>query len=225
MRLFFNDKTLDNTVREIRLRLKTSMNGEVSESMQKRGADYHIIYGVEYPRLKGIAQNYIPNTDLAYRLWSINIRETMILGTLLQPIDTFTILDAHKWMKNINQMEQVEYLCLNLFSKVSFAKELVSKWIENGEEWYQIVAYTTATRIANQLNNEQITQLLTHIKTQSKTTNYLLYKSMALVLTRLCRHNPLAIHPIQQLISTFEQTTHTAERYIYSEVMAELSFL
>lgn len=228
MKLFFNNDNIDSTVKEIRLRLRTSMNGEVSQSMKKRGANYHIIYGVEYPRLKNIAKNYTPNADLAYRLWSINIRETMILATLLQPIDTFTHKDANQWIKNINQIELVEYLCMNLLSKVHFAKEFVWEWVASENIWHSITALTLAARIANQFDTADTKRLLAYINEMSDTSYSSLHQTIAMsrALIRLCEADTNTAQQIKNELKSYNKaTSSTSHQYIYQEVMATLSFL
>ena len=42
-------------LREIKTQLRRSMNGAVSQSMREKGLDYKLDFGVELPRIKGIA--------------------------------------------------------------------------------------------------------------------------------------------------------------------------
>ena len=69
--------------------LHLTMNGVVSESMKAKGADYRVIYGVAYPQLKTMAKEYPKEASFARLLWNSNIREMMILATMLWPPDSF----------------------------------------------------------------------------------------------------------------------------------------
>ena len=109
---------LEAEIAEIRRKIMLSMNGITSEKMTQSGVVYKKNYGVAIPRIKEIASFYTPNSDLAQRLWIIGIRETMIIATLLQPVDRFTPVMANEWVDAIQQLELVEQTCMNLFSKL-----------------------------------------------------------------------------------------------------------
>ena len=80
---------LEAQITEIRRKIRLSMNGIVSGQMTEKGIHYKKNYGVSIPRIKEIASTYPPSHDLAQRLWNLQIRETMIMATLLEPAGSF----------------------------------------------------------------------------------------------------------------------------------------
>jgi 3-methyladenine DNA glycosylase AlkD len=88
-------------MREIKLKLRSVMNGVVSTSMQKRGLDYKLNYGVSVLILKDMAKNLPKDHLLAQLLWSKEVREMKILATMIQPTDQFTTPIANRWIESI----------------------------------------------------------------------------------------------------------------------------
>src|SRR5665811_449660 len=151
---------LDRQISDIRLKILLSMNGKVSDQMTKSGIIYKKNFGVSIPRLKEISKLYIPNHDLAQRLWNLQIRETMILATLLQPIDKFTPEIAQNWVESFNQVEIVEQTCMNLFCKLPFANSLCLTWIKSKKIWIQITGFMLAARLVLQLNQPEMKAII-----------------------------------------------------------------
>ena len=121
MKYLLATPVLDAQIAEIKRKIMLSMNGIVSEQMTKSGISYKKNYGVTIPRIKEIAVGYPSNHDLAQRLWTLQIRETMIMATLLEPLDKFTSQNAREWISQFNQIEIVEQANMNLFCKLPFA--------------------------------------------------------------------------------------------------------
>ena len=69
------EQNILDEVRDIKKSLRLAMNGVVSTLQRRQGLDYKINFGVEIPRLKGIAGEHAKNSDLATALWQDNIRE------------------------------------------------------------------------------------------------------------------------------------------------------
>ena len=159
MKYYISNQELDKQISEIRRKIRLSMNGIVSEQMTQNGIVYKKNYGVDIPRIKEISKNYTPNHDLAQRLWSLQIRETMILASLLEPIDKFTPEMAQEWVKSFNQIEIVEQACMNLFCKLSYINELCKNCIKSDNIWAQITGYVLAARLAGKLNHTEITDI------------------------------------------------------------------
>lgn len=225
MNFIYNPKQIDKQISEIKKRFRKSMNGEVSQTMSSMGANYKVNYGIEYPRLKQIANHYKPSKDLAERLWAINIRETMILATLLHPIEDFTIKIAHNWIETINQPEQVEYLTMNILSKVKYAKEIALESIKSNKTWTRIIGFTLSARIYNQFDSHEVDNIIKTIEKDSETEDFHIYKSMALSLSKLCRINKNTTEKIRKIIPDLEQSNSISKKYIATTVKSEIIFL
>lgn len=225
MKYYISNPDLDQQIAEIKRKIHLSMNGIVSEQMTQNGISYKKNYGVNIPRIKEIAKAYAPNHDLAQRLWNLQIREAMILATLLEPADKFTEELAQKWAESFNQIEIVEQVCMNLFCKLSYAGSLSVRWIQSDKIWLQITGFVLAARVFDKFSQNVIAQT-THRAVELSTTNDLhTYKAMALCLSRCCRNGKEAATYILKEIEAFSQSSSISQQYIYHEVKQEILFL
>ncbi len=216
---------IDAQIAEILRKLRLSMNGIVSDHMTQNGIIYKKNYGVSIPRIKEIATQYTPNDDLALQLWNLQIRETMILATLLVPVDSLTPELADEWVDRCNQIEIVEQACMNLFSKLPFADSLCLEWVSSGKDWKQITGFTLGARIFKLLNASEVKKVIEIAVKNSDTNNFFLYKAVALCLSRFCRINKETTGYIQKEIDVLSGTTSVSQHYIWNEVHQEILFL
>jgi len=225
MKFYISNPELDSKIAEIRRTIRLSMNGIVSDQMTNSGILYKKNYGVSIPRIKEIAKTYSPNHDLAQRLWSLQIRETMIMATLLEPIDKFSPELAQNWVESFNQIEIIEQSCMNLFCKLPFAAKLVIDWIQSDKIWIQTTGYILAARLLNTLSSSETNEIINKAIRSSATDELHLYKSMALCLSRLCRKDKEIATYILKEIDTFSQSSSIGQRCISNEVKQEMLFL
>lgn len=225
MKFYISNPELDNQILQIRRTIRLSMNGIVSDQMVNSGIIYKKNYGVSIPRIKEIAKTYTPNHDLAQRLWALQIRETMILATLLEPVDKFTPEIAKEWTKSFNQIEIIEQSCMNLLCKLEFANSLAAEFIQSENQWLQTTGFILYARIFEKINRNEIIEIIKKTITLSVTDNLHLYKSLALCLSRFCRKDKEIATYILKEIEVFSQSSSTGQRYIYNEVKQEILFL
>ena len=216
---------LEAQITEIRRKIRLSMNGIVSGQMTEKGIHYKKNYGVSIPRIKEIASTYPPSHDLAQRLWNLQIRETMIMATLLEPAGSFQSQQAQEWVESFNQIEIIEQACMNLFCKLPYSNTLCLTWVHSDNDWIRIAGFILAARsveILSQTETDQITRQALKI---SGTDNFHLYKAVALCLSRFCRKNKDIATYILKEITAFSQTTSIGQHYISTEVKQEILFL
>ena len=225
MKYFLSNPELDAQISEIRSKIRLSMNGIVSDKMAMSGMMYKKNYGVAIPRIREIAAMYVPNHDLAERLWLLQIRETMILSTLLEPIDQLTLPMAQLWVSRLDQIEMVEQACMNLFCKLPFAHILCCEWVQSDKLWVQISGFILAARLPGQLNQAEIALVSQKAIELSATTEFQLYKAVALCLSRLCRNGKETATAISNLIESISNTSSRGQQFICNEVKQELLFL
>ncbi|NDP22604.1 MAG: hypothetical protein GZ091_16205 [Paludibacter sp.] len=210
---------------EIKRKIRLSMNGIVADKMTQSGLIYKQNFGVSIPRIKEIASEYSPNHDLAKHLWNLQIRETMIMASLLEPVEYFTKETAKKWIESFNQIEIIEQLTMNLFCKLSFANLLVLEWIYSTNIWTQITGFILAARITNRLSNDEINNIISKGLELSITDNLHLYKALGLCLSRLCRINKETATSILKKIEHYSDNSVISQQYISNEVKQEILFL
>lgn len=138
-----------DTIKDIRIRLRQSMNGVVSSSMREKGLDYKLNFGVSLPEIKKIAACYKKDVALANTLWPEDVRELKILATLLYPAEYFTAEDAEKWIQYVRHQEIAEQLCRNLLQELPFAENLACRWIEREEEYVLVAGFLLLARLCD----------------------------------------------------------------------------
>ncbi|MDH6305665.1 hypothetical protein M2459_002579 [Parabacteroides sp. PF5-5] len=138
---------MKDTIRDIRSRLRLSMNGVVSTSMREQGLDYKLNFGVSLPKIKEIAASYPPDAALAELLWKEDVRELKILATLLQPVSSFKQEQAERWTGEVRHQEIAEQYAMNLLQHLPFAEELAAAWIMRKEEYVPVVGFLLYARL------------------------------------------------------------------------------
>jgi len=121
MEYLLDNPVSERTYQEILRRVKPLQNGEVADSMTKRGVVYKLNLGASVVSLQQLAGEYARDHLLALKLWNKQWRETMILATLLDKPEEVTEHQMDFWVKQIPQIEMAEQAAMNLFSKTPFA--------------------------------------------------------------------------------------------------------
>ena len=138
---------LHQRLKDIKTQLRLSMNGVVSQSMREKGLVYKLNFGVELPRIKGIAAGYEKDHSLAQALWKEDIRECKILAGLLQPVESFLPEIADIWVEDIRNIEIAELTTMNLFQHLPYAPAKSFHWIASEDEYTQVCGFLTIARL------------------------------------------------------------------------------
>lgn len=144
------DQTVRDKILEIKKSLRLSMNGVVSSLQRKQGLDYKINFGVEIPRLKGIAAQYPKERTLSLALWQENIRECKMLAIMLMPNDTFTLDDAQAWIAETPFTEVADQLTMQLLYHIPGVAKFAIDWIESGESLFPYCGFLTLSHLFRQ---------------------------------------------------------------------------
>jgi 3-methyladenine DNA glycosylase AlkD len=225
MKYILVNPKLDALIVQIRRKIRLSMNGIVSDQMTQNGIHYKKNYGVSIPRIKEMAAGYPPGHDLAQRLWNLQIRETMIMATVLEPVDSFTPQMAQEWVRSFDQIEIIEQACMNLFCKLPYSNTLCLDWIHSDSVWVQVTGFLLAARIVGGLTQIEIDNLIRKAVEISETNNYHLYRAVALCLSRFCRKDNETATYILKEITAVSNPLSTGQQYILNEVKQEILFL
>ena len=127
-------------VNEIKKELRASMNGILSARMREAGMPFRLIFGVELPRLRSIAEEFPQDEELACQLWSQNIRETRLLAIMLMPPAAFTPERANTWAETMVTAEEAQVLAMMLLPKTNGAKEVCLTWLKGGKSLPSVCA-------------------------------------------------------------------------------------
>lgn len=216
---------LDEQLARIQKAIRLSMNGIVADSMKEHGLAYKKNYGVTTLRLKEIARDYTPNQALADRLWLLGIRETMILATLLAPVESFPPDKAVRWSQDCINLELIEQASMNLFQHLPYAVEFALDCISREEIQVQSIGFTVALRAYSRLSREQVNIVTCHGLALAGSPDSYLLKTIAACLARFTRiDRETAIH-VQKLIPQASENEPKGILTIRKFVTNELIFL
>ncbi|MBP8782141.1 MAG: DNA alkylation repair protein, partial [Paludibacteraceae bacterium] len=151
------NQDVDATVKEIMIKIRVAMNGVTSELMSDRGVKYKTNFGVAFPDLQKIAQQYSPNELVATYLWHKSVRETKILAILLYPAQALTLEKSITWISDCDTVELIEYLCAHLVVFTPFVPTLITQLARISEEKQIIAAYTLAAHYCKR-NKPELTE-------------------------------------------------------------------
>jgi hypothetical protein len=143
-----DDPDTEPVFRDILRKLKPLQNGDTSTSMTKRGVVYKVNLGTSVTALQQLASNYEKNHVLALKLWNKQWRETMILATLLEEPDKMTGNQMDYWVKNFRTSEIAEQAVMNLFSKMSIAREKAYEYCLGKKALTKITGLLLIARLA-----------------------------------------------------------------------------
>ena len=140
------DENIQNEIRDIKKSFRLSMNGVVSTLQRRQGLDYKINFGVEIPRLKGIAAEHPKNRELATALWQDNIRECKMMAIFLMPEENYCDV-ADKWIGETKFTEIADQLAMHLLCKMPGAAEKALEWARHNEEIFRYCGYQTISHL------------------------------------------------------------------------------
>ncbi len=147
IKYFAVNEEIENQIKSIRRAIYLSMNGICAENIDNSGLEYKQNFGVAWSRIVEIAQNYIPNYTLSYRLWLLPIRETKLLATVLCPPQELTAERLAEWTDGISTIELAEIFAFSLLRKTTLIEQILQ--LEQSENHLlRLTAYHTLARLA-----------------------------------------------------------------------------
>ena len=213
------------TIQQIRCEVYASMNGVVSDSMQEKGMNYRLNYGVDIPKLRIIARKYKADKALAEILWTEDVRELKILATMLYPPTDFTKETAEKWVHEIPTQEIREQMCRNLLQTLSFSDALVQEWAESEDTEIRITGYWLFARLcilrSSTIEKINPATVIENAINDLNTASMLLRQAALNVLRyfgRLSKKNGM---DILQKIAVFEKSENSQEREMFDILIFE----
>lgn len=216
---------LHEQLKDIKTQLRLSMNGAVSQSMREKGLVYKLNFGVELPRIKGIAAAYEKDHALAQALWKEEIRECKILAGLLQPVDSFLPEIADIWIERIPNIEIAELTCMNLFQHLPYAPAKSFQWIAAEDEYTQVCGFLTIARLLvkkgdmdERVQNEFLDQAITAFLSGS----YHVRNAALTAIRRFMQHSEENAFRVCRRVEDMKESSSEAGRLLYDRVREEV---
>jgi len=218
---------MDERLKEIRTRLRLSMNGVVSTSMREKGIVYKLNFGVSLSKIKEIAADFERDATFAKRLWNEDVRELKIIATLLYPHSEFSKEEAELWIKDVRYIEIAEQINTNLLQNLSYANELAASWITNEEEFTQVTGFLLYSRLflnGYKENEQQATILLEVAKRILDKGVSRCQRAAILALKRFGRQNKANADAVLNFIADYKQSTSAEKQEFYDDLCFEFEY-
>lgn len=216
---------INEQLKEIKTKLRLAMNGAVSQSMREKGLRYKLNFGVELPRLKGIASDYAPDHALAQALWKEDIRECKILAGLLQPADSFLPEIAEIWVESIDNIEIAELTSMNLFQRLDYAPAISFKWISDEREYVQVCGFLTIARLLmkrGDMNERAAQELLDQAVCAFLSGPYHVRNAAFAAIKRFMNHSREHAFLVCRKVEDWENSPIEEEKMLYEAVKGEV---
>ncbi|MBM6736039.1 DNA alkylation repair protein [Mediterranea massiliensis] len=212
---------LHEQLKDIKTLLRLSMNGAVSQSMREKGLVYKLNFGVELPRIKGIAASYEKDHALAQALWKEDIRECKILAGLLQPVDTFLPEIADIWVDTMPTVEIAELTSMNLFQHLPYAPAKAFRWIADERELAQICGFLTIARLLQKkgdMEDRVANEFLDQAVSSFLAGSYSVRSAVMAALRRFMEHSEEHAFRACRCVDGMKESSSEAERLLYEVV-------
>lgn len=220
---------MDKLITSIKNELRLAMNGVTSSSMSEKGVDYKVNYGLLLPQIRMISDRYPKNSEFAQSLWSEDVRELKILGTMLFPADDFSKETAREWVRQVDNQELREQICMNLLQNLEFADELVVEFVESDESSVITIGFWLFSRLCiiksskvYKINKEfLIDKAIIYLKVSS----YSLRTAALNALKFYGRMDKSMSEDIMSRISDYQDSDDSLEKEIYDSLKFEYDFI
>lgn len=214
---------LHEQLKDIKTQLRLSMNGAVSQSMREKGLVYKLNFGVELPRIKGIAAAYEKNHTLAQALWKEDIRECKILAGLLQPVETFLPEIADIWIDIMPTVEIAELTSMNLFQHLPYAPAKAFRWIADERELAQVCGFLTIARLLQKkgdMEDRVANEFLDQAVSCFLAGSYAVRNAVSAALRRFMEHSEEHAFRACRCVDGMKDSSSEGERLLYEVVSA-----
>jgi 3-methyladenine DNA glycosylase AlkD len=181
------DELIDRLLKLIDLR----KNGETVDQQKQLGISYRLSYGVALAHIKEIARGIAPDNELAKRLWYRQVRESMILATLLAEPSTLRPNELIDWCSLIDNPELAEQMAINLLGKMQNILLVVPMLITDGNPNQKATAFfALGWALRNQLiAPSDIIPFEILMLPDDKTTSSVEKRSIAHLIKQMARHS------------------------------------
>ncbi len=225
MKFFLQDDIADK-VDEIIKRINKLMDGDVSHQMEEHGLKYSLNYGASILWLREMAKEYDADNKLANRLWHREIRETMILATLIADASSLSEKDIEAWALLLQHNEIAEQLGFNLLWKLNGLEDLATEWLTSDHKLKQAamwVGLAVYLQKGGSIDQTKLNVYFNLIKKSFNSTEKFMLRVQGRFLRQLCRKSDEFLSMVDHFMSEIAGCANSA--WLYEDVMTEINFL
>jgi 3-methyladenine DNA glycosylase AlkD len=216
------DQQVEKAIQLIKLR----KNGETADMLNRMGMVYRKNYGVSLVHIRQIAVGMDKNNDVAYRLWARQIRETMILATLVADPLQMTVEQLIVWSSEISNAELTEQAGMNLFAYSPHLPELVGQFIVSQNPNVRALALFSlgwAVKF-NTLSVDELLLVATRIVDSCELNHVIVGRGISHLLRQLVRSGENGLSLAQSWMERFAASDNVFVQVVLAEIAQEIEF-
>ncbi|WP_075590337.1 DNA alkylation repair protein [Labilibacter marinus] len=225
MKFYLQDNTADK-VDDIIKRLNKLMDGDVSSQMKDHGIEYRLNYGASIVWLRSLAKKYRYDNELADRLWQRDIRETMILASMVADSSFDINAMLEEWSVLIDSNEISEQLGVNLLWRIDNVELLCRRWLKDSNKYKNAAAWVGLAvfmQKGNALDEGDLDSYFKLIKQSFSSTGKFTLRVQGRFLRQLCRKSNDLLLRVEQFINEVSDQPNCA--WLVEDVKTELDFM
>lgn len=225
MKVFYANDPDSKQFEEILFWFHKYMDGSVSSKMEQNGLHYQVNNGVSVVHLRRFASQLECSPQLIMRLWNSNIREGMILATLLFD-ETILTTESDLIKEKLTNNEMSEQFAFNLGYKAPQICHYYMSWLANSNEDIQIAAIlsvSVALQRKVDLNSDDLILFLNAV-VDLDIRSHSFERSITRMFVGMLSNVEIR-GLISNLIQKWEVDQNLAKRRIANEVAVELQYL
>jgi 3-methyladenine DNA glycosylase AlkD len=207
-------------------KLKSLSNPEAIIGMARYGITPENTYGVSIPNLRKIVKEIGKSRKLATKLWTINIRETQILASMIEDPEMVTEEQMESWVKEFNYWEICDQCCMNLFEKTRFAYKKAIEWSSKEEEFVKRAGFVLMARLAvsdKKADDDKFEKFLPIIKREATDNRNYVKKAVNWALRQMGKRNPNLNRKAIDATKEIQEMDSKSAKWIASDAMRELT--
>ncbi len=207
-------------------KLKSLSSSETIIGMARYGITPENTYGVSIPNLRKIIKEIGKRHKLAQKLWTINIRETQILASMIEDPEMVTEEQMEGWVKEFNYWEICDQCCMNLFEKTRFAYKKAIEWSSKEEEFVKRAGFVLMARLAvsdKKAGDNKFEKFLTIIKREATDNRNYVKKAVNWALRQMGKRNSNLNRKAIDAAKEIQEMDSKSAKWIASDAMRELT--
>ena len=218
--ILITDADFDNKVKELKLRLKSRMNGQTTEQMQNGQIDYALNYGVSLQHVQELAAELSYTPAECSMLWQLNIREAMLIAAIKMPSEYATPTEMMRWVSAIKTPDMVEQGSFFLFWRTLQINDFVLLLLQSQVAFAQSVAFFATGRAllkGRGVSDEVISALLATVDCNAQWTT-LEARGASLLLRQIYQQKTSFADKVRSIVCSMQQSDDMLKKQIAFEL-------
>lgn len=155
----------------IKRRFFAMRNGVIADAIRKSGASYPLVFGLNLPQIKEIADELPIEKELADELWAdVRTRESLLLAPMIYPQGEMDVETACRWLSESPTPEVTDVVCHRLLRYLPDAMAIAVSLADDSRDLTRYGALRLMLNIVNGNYQEIEPYVLAELERKSAVT-------------------------------------------------------